>query len=323
MLSGRTVSQRPISVRVLLLTLPLLATIGSAQERPASPIAEPSSAAERPPSSAEHGREAEIRRAAEIFRKTGEAAVIKQSGSVVFPFGESQPVVKCSPLRACDVELQAGERVLGVAVGDAERWITSPLESGDPESPTPHVIVKPKEYNLATNLVIGTTRRTYHVGLVSIAEPRVQAGEIAYHRHVAFYYPGELVQRWATAERLALERRARREPPAAVEITGFSLDRLNFAYTIKAGKKAPWVPTTVFDDGEHVYIRLPRSVKSADLPAVLVEATGGELAVPNYRLRGDWYVVDGLFRRAELVVGAGRQKRKVEIRSLRPAGGGA
>ncbi len=140
---------------------------------------------------------------------------------------------------------------------------------------------------------------------------------------MAFYYPDEIVQQWATAERLALERRARREPPAAVEITGFSLDRLNFAYTIKAGKKAPWVPTTVFDDGEHVYIRLPRSVKSADLPAVLVEAAGGELAVPNYRLRGDWYVVDGLFRRAELVVGAGRQKRKVEIRSLRPAGGGA
>ncbi len=274
-----------------------------------------------PPPDPPTSREAEIHQAVETYRKTGEAAVIKRSGSVVYPFDQSQPVVKCSPLRACDIELQPGELVVGVAVGDAERWITSPLSSGDPDRPTAHVIVKPKEYDLATNLVIGTTRRTYHLGLISIAEPRVEAGELAYHRHVAFYYPDEIVRSWATAEELDRHRASRRQAAVTAEVSALSVDQLNFSYAVKGDKKIPWTPTTVFDDGQHVYIRLPPAARSSDLPAVLVEVAGGGLAVSNYRLQGSWYIVDGLFRRAELVVGVGKKKRKVQIVNNRPPSG--
>ena len=75
--------------------------------------------------------------------------------------------MRCTPLRACDIELQAGEVVTGVALGDTERWVTSPLDSGAADDPTSHVIVKPKDYDLATNIVIGTDRRTYHLSLLS------------------------------------------------------------------------------------------------------------------------------------------------------------
>ena len=78
-------------------------------------------------------RDGQIHQAVETFRAGEEAPVIKRSGSVIYPFDESQPVVRCSPLRACDIELQAGEIVTGVALGDTERWLTSPLESGDPD----------------------------------------------------------------------------------------------------------------------------------------------------------------------------------------------
>ena len=47
------------------------------------------------------------------------------------------------------------------------------------------------------------------------------------------------------------------------------------------------------------------------------------MAVSNYRLQGSWYVVDGLFQRADLVVGVGKKKRKVEIRNLKPLAGSA
>ena len=77
----------------------------------------------------------EIAQAVERFQETGEAPVLTRSETVVFPFGRSQPEVRCTPLRACDIELQAGEIVLGVALGDAERWVTSPLASGDLETP--------------------------------------------------------------------------------------------------------------------------------------------------------------------------------------------
>ena len=307
-----------LAVSLILVGLPSLA-----QEQEAADPLHVLQAAEAPAAEPPNSREAEIRDAVESYRETGEAAVIKRNASVVYPFDQSQPDVRCSPLRACDIELQAGELVVGVAVGDAERWITSPLSSGDPDNPTPHVIVKPKEYDLATNLVIGTTRRTYHLGLISIAGPRVEAGELAYHRHVAFYYPDEIVRHWATAEELERERDSRRQASVMAETSAVSVDQLNFNYAIKGDKKIPWAPTHVFDDGQHVYIRLPAAARATDLPALLVEAASGEMAVSNYRLQGSWYVVDGLFPRAELVVGVGKKKRKVEIRNLKPLAGGS
>jgi len=71
-----------------------------------------------------------------------------------------------------------------------------------------------------------------------------------------------------------------------------------------------------------VYIQLPSAASSSDLPALLVEVEGGGMGISNYRIRGSWYIVDGLFPRAELVVGVGRKRKKVEIlnRGL-PTGG--
>ena len=263
---------------------------------------------------------AELREAMRGYRESGEATVIQQSDAVVYPFNESQPIVRCSPLRACDVELQAGEVVTGVAVGDSERWITSPLESGDLDHPTPHVIVKPKAWDLATNLVIATTRRTYYLSLVS--PPKSDGADSGtYYRHVRFYYPAELVQYWMTERQRRQRDQFRREAAMTVDVSALSVDQLNFDYTIKGDRKVAWRPTTVFDDGQHVYIQLPATARSTDLPALLVEVRGGGMGISNYRVRGDWYVSDGLFTKAELVVGVGRKKRKVEIVNNRPPSG--
>lgn len=238
---------------------------------------------------------------------------MERGAAIVHPYGQGQPVVTCSPLRACDIELQAGETVTAVALGDSERWITSPLQSGDPERPTPHVIVKPKEHGLVTNLVIGTDRRTYHLGLIS--PPEGEKASSTFHRHVAFYYPADLVEPWASPEDLERLRRdsAARSSPAACPDLGLALGELSFGYGLRYRKRVPWRPTAVFDDGRHVYIQLPESVRSGDLPALLVEQGGGVMGVTNHRLKDRWYIVDGLFTRAELVVGVGKTRRKVEI----------
>ncbi len=265
------------------------------------------------------GRQAEIRQAVESYLHSGEAAVIKRTDSVVFPFDEAQPVVRCSPLRACDIELQPSEIVTGVALGDTERWVTSPLLSGDVDRPVRHVIVKPKDYDLATNLVIGTTRRTYHLGLISPKKTEVEKGDVAYHRHVSFYYPEDLVETWASQEQLERDRRQRRDAITAGHLAAGSVAQLNFDYEVDADRAVTWAPTTVFDDGQHVYIRLPPSVRATDLPALLIEAEGQHSAA-NYRVDDPWPIVDGLFRRAELVVGVGKRQRKVEITSRRHGG---
>ena len=45
------------------------------------------------------------------------------------------------------------------------------------------------------------------------------------------------------------------------------------------------------------------------------------MGITNYRVRGAWYIVDGLFKKAELVVGVGTKRKKVEIRNHGLAGG--
>src|SRR2546428_7773656 len=65
----------------------------------------------------------EVQAALEQYTKTGKAPVIekKTAGFVRYPFGLSQPVVICQPLRVCDIELEAGEQILGTPVSGDRR----------------------------------------------------------------------------------------------------------------------------------------------------------------------------------------------------------
>ncbi|HVA68096.1 MAG TPA: TrbG/VirB9 family P-type conjugative transfer protein, partial [Candidatus Binataceae bacterium] len=73
---------------------------------------------------------------------------------------------------------------------------------------------------------------------------------------------------------------------------------LNFSYAV-SGPKLPWKPVRAFDDGTHIYIQMPATTKSSEAPALLVAAGDGSEMV-NYRVRGDYYVVDKLFDQAVL-----------------------
>ncbi|WP_187306702.1 TrbG/VirB9 family P-type conjugative transfer protein, partial [Agrobacterium pusense] len=79
-------------------------------------------------------------------------------GKVVFLFGETQPSVVCSPLQVCDIELQGGEIVRDVLVGDTVRWKVEPATSGATGGQAIHLIVKPSEPGLVTSMVVTTSR---------------------------------------------------------------------------------------------------------------------------------------------------------------------
>ena len=87
--------------------------------------------------------------------------------------------------------------------------------------------------------------------------------------------------------------------------------QLNFAYTV-AGANVPWKPIRAFDDGSHVYIQMPPAMKSSEAPALLVNAGSGTQMV-NYRVKGNYYVVDRLLTDAILVSGVGRDQDRVTI----------
>ena len=100
-------------------------------------------------------------------------------------------------------------------------------------------------------------------------------------------------------------------PTTIVKVAAVDPAQLNFAYTI-AGPNVPWKPIRAFDDGSHVYIQMPAGMKSSEAPALLINAGSGTQMV-NYRVEGNYYVVDRLFSDAILVSGVGREQDRVTI----------
>ncbi len=90
-----------------------------------------------------------------------------EAGATVFVFGSTLPTIVCAPLFVCDLALEPGEGVNDLNVGDSVRWKITPAGEGSGDSLITHVIIKPTDVGLITNLVLTTNRRTYTIKLVS------------------------------------------------------------------------------------------------------------------------------------------------------------
>ncbi len=248
----------------------------------------------------------QVRQAVAEHGKTGAWPSYTTPAYVLYPYGEvAEPVIKCAPLRTTDVQLEPGETITDVALGDSERWMVTPASSGDPRNPTPHLAVKPKASGIASNLTIYTTRHIYHLNLRSRPGHEMQ--------EVEFYYPDDLLAAMAQADQQAKEQSedAKADDPAVMRLDSLDPGVLNFSYKV-AGPNVPWKPVRAFDDGSHVFIQMPAGMKSSEAPALLIAAGDGNEMV-NYRVRGDYYVVDRLFEQAVLVSGVGRAQDRVQI----------
>ena len=242
------------------------------------------------------------------YQRTGRAGVLRQSTVMVVPFGHSQPVLACAPLRASVVELQPGEVVLGVVAGDTERFAVEQTVTG-PAGRTPLVVVKPLAYDVTTNLVVSTDRRVYHVTLDSAPRPE-RAGQgrgdevnpqPRYARHIRFYYPDDR----AANEQTNAVSRLPTTPSSPLADAPASLDDLHFDYQVTGDPALVGAVERVFDDGVHAYVQLSReAVRGGEVPVLYAIGPGGDREVLNYAYRGGYYVTDRAVREAELVLGA-------------------
>jgi type IV secretion system protein TrbG len=274
---------------------------------------------------------AEVVREARAVAAGREPAVIEHGDVVLAPYGHQVPVLRCAPLRVCLIELEEGELVLNTVTGDTARWILDRAVAG-PRAATALIVAKPTACNLTTNLAITTDRRIYQVTLD--ARPcRSEEGENPHEpftRLLRFYYPDELVRTWASAEearRAAVDAAARAAAAEAQAVTplgargqgreaqdtGLPLAALHFGYRWTRSGKVPWTPAAVFDDGVHTYIRLPGSGVGQEAPVLFLIDRHGAAALLNYTIRGQYYVTDRVFERAALVLGSGRDQRRLEI----------
>jgi len=216
-------------------------------------------------------------------------------GKVIFLYGEVQPSVVCSPLQVCDIELQGGEVVRDVLVGDTVRWKVEPATSGAAGGQAIHLIVKPSEPGLVTSMVVTTSRRTYHIQLKS--------HPTQYMARVGFEYPEDVSAKLADIN-------ARIEA-STIPGAGVPAEQLNFSYSVSGN--AGWRPTRVYSDGLKTYIQFPRSITSQDAPVLFV-TSGGQNRIVNYRMKGDMMVVDYHVDRAVLVSGVGWKQEKITIK---------
>ncbi len=215
-------------------------------------------------------------------------------GKVIFLYGEVQPSVVCSPLQVCDIELQGGEVVRDVLVGDTVRWKVEPATSGAAGGQAIHLIVKPSEPGLLTSMVVTTSRRTYHIQLKSHATQ--------YMARVGFEYPEDVSAKLADVN-------ARLEA-STIPGAGVPAEQLSFAYSVSGS--AGWRPTRVYSDGQKTYIQFPRSISGQDVPVLFV-VSGGQNRIVNYRIKSNMMVVDYNIDRAVLVSGVGWRQQKVTI----------
>lgn len=165
------------------------------------------------------------------------------------------------------------------------------------------IVVKPRDCDITTNLVLATDRRLYDLTLDSPpCRERSTNPQQPYIRHVRFYYPDETVAQWTKSME-----------PVPVRITPDVLS-LNFDYRVRKDKKFPWSPAQVFDDGVRVYIKLPKEAKHTEAPVLFVLEEDGSKTLVNYNVvAGDTYVTDRLFGRAALVAGVGGKEQKAVI----------
>jgi type IV secretion system protein TrbG len=235
---------------------------------------------------------------AKIWQAGGKArSLMSSDGKVVFAYGQSMPKLTCSPLRACDVEMEPGEKVKKVILGDGVNWQWDAAESVERGKQVQHIVIQPKDRELETNLIVTTDRRTYHIKLYS---PKIEG---AYINRMGFYYPSELVSSWA--DKMGVEAAAAaKEDGLNVLPIAVAPGQLSFDYKVEGD--ADFKPLRVFNNGEQVFMAMPDSMKNGENPAFLLIDESGKAMVVNYRRDVDkttgsiHYVVDKLFSKGEL-----------------------
>ena len=242
-----------------------------------------------------------VERWRETSASSGQPAM-GQNGAINFIFGASQPSLVCAVMQVCDVQLQPGEQVNAIHLGDTVRWSVEPAITGFGPDEIQHLIIKVRDVGLDTSLVVTTNRRTYSF--------RLRSHRNQFMPHVTFTYPDEAITKWDALK----ARRASERQQATMPDSGEYLGNLSFGYDID-GDDVQWKPVRVYNDGNKTIIQMPSTLSQTEAPTLLVirgEKEPEEVIV-NYRLQGDRYIVDSVFDKAILVAGVGRNQDRITI----------
>lgn len=209
--------------------------------------------------------------------------------------------VYTAPDQVTDIALERGERLTSVSAGDTNRWTVGDTVSGLGANEQVHILVRPIAANLSTNAVITTTRRTYYLDLKSFVGTYMAAVSWRYPRPLGSA-PGVHNGIKNILTPAANKTRVRQSSTKIADIIP-KAENMRFDYDIK-GDTPNWRPIRVFDDGKKVFIQFPKSISVSEAPPLFVtDKKGKKSKLVNYRVKGEYYIVDRLFDAAELRLG--------------------
>ncbi|MDR1057823.1 MAG: P-type conjugative transfer protein TrbG [Coxiellaceae bacterium] len=194
-----------------------------------------------------------------------------------------------APLNVTDIQFQNNEHIVAVGAGDTLRWQVSKTYSGIGANRQEHLLIKPMDEGLSNSLVVTTDQRTYHLMLHSTPK--------TYMASVTWRYPESdgLVTKFEDAE------------SSIDDITsGVDLNKLSFNYQVKLirGPQPDWYPRMVFTDGGKTYIKFSSQIQ--DVPTLFIGDNKSN-QITNYRVHGNYYIVDNVVYQAQLRGGTKNQ----------------
>ena len=210
-----------------------------------------------------------------------------------------------APLRVTTLTLAEGETLVAKAAGDTVRWQIGEASSGEGPSRRTHVLLKPLERGLETNLVLTTNRRVYLIDLRSGSPAEFNAA-------VAWDAIG-IDSQTERPESTPVEREVRVPDPVVMPE-----GPLDARYRLEYRGRAPrWTPSAVFNDGRRTFIAFHPDLQVDEAPVLFIIASDGEAQLTNYRQAGGLFIVDRVFDRAELRLGDRRPQvvRRSDMRS--------
>ncbi len=166
------------------------------------------------------------------------------------------------------IEFEEGEQIRTVSVGDSIGWQIVPSRN--------RIFIKPAELDADTNMTVVTDRRVYHFELYAQEPLGMRDDEMIFV--MRFSYPGEQNISFGDINDNSVPTHEIEDNP----------QNYNFSYSISGSERI--APIRIFDDGEFTFFQF-RDV-NADLPAFFKVDSERREAIVNYRVVGDYIVVE-------------------------------
>lgn len=196
-----------------------------------------------------------------------------------------------------DITLKENEEVGYIAAGDTERWMIDQFKLNGKT----HIYIKPLQDNIKTNLIINTQSHSYRFLISSSKSNYTPIVEFNFTDEIAKKIKKEKLEKELTPRPLTKEEKEFKDIYTIDNGKERILKKMNKNYTvIKHGKVADdFYPLEIFDDGIRTYLKMPKSNKF-NLPVLYDVNDENELSLVNYRVLGNYFIVDKVFIKARL-----------------------